>query len=103
MRRLLQQGKKRTKNYLKKGVNIMMGAKKKQVMGMMGGGKKKNVMKKGGKKKNVVKKAKKRGAVKKAWRWHEAKDVIWLPRIPPLLIFLLIALLNVLTLVVVSL
>ena len=46
----------------------MMGAKKKQVMGMgmMGGGKKKNVMKKGGKKKNVVKKnPKKRGAVKK--------------------------------------
>ena len=50
----------------------MMGAKKKQVMGMgmMGGGKKKNVMKKGGKKKNVTKRAKKknvkkRGAVKK--------------------------------------
>jgi hypothetical protein len=35
-------------------------------MGMMGGGKKKNVLKKGGKKKNVVKKKpKKRGAVKK--------------------------------------
>ena len=43
----------------------MMGAKKMPEMGMMGGGKKKNVMKKGGKKKNVVKKAKKRGAVKK--------------------------------------
>mgnify|MGYP005692471807 FL=1 len=43
----------------------MMGAKKMPRMGMMGGGKKKNVMKKGGKKKNVVKKAKKRGAVKK--------------------------------------
>jgi hypothetical protein len=34
----------------------MMGAKKMPGMGMMGGGKKKNVMKKGGKKKNVVKK-----------------------------------------------
>ena len=44
----------------------MMGAKKMPGMGMMGGGKKKNVMKKGGKKKNVVKKKpKKRGAVKK--------------------------------------
>ena len=43
----------------------MMGAKKMPGMGMMGGGKKKNVMKKGGKKKNVVKKTKKRGAVKK--------------------------------------
>ena len=53
----------------------MMGAKKKQVMGMMGGGKKKNVMKKGGKKKNVVKKAKKtnKKVVKKAMK--KAKKV----------------------------
>ena len=44
----------------------MMGAKKMPGMGMMGGCKKKNVMKKGGKKKNVAKtKPKKRGAVKK--------------------------------------
>ena len=48
----------------------MMGAKKMPGMGMMGGGKKKNVLKRGGKKKNVTKRAKKksvkkRGAVKK--------------------------------------